>query len=94
MTQRRLHSPLRANLAIEVEGSRQRRGTYGTVKPHPGGPPGSVAMNLTGHETRSVFERYNVTSPADFKNAAAMFNTFHNVMGANRGPTIRRVTIT
>lgn len=51
------------------------------------GVPESVAMKLTGHKTRSVFERYNVTSPSDLLNAAAMLNTFHNVMGTNPGTT-------
>ncbi len=51
------------------------------------GVPESVGMKLTGHKTRSVFERYNVTSPSDLKNAAAMLNTFHNVTGTNPGTT-------
>jgi integrase len=29
-----------------------------------------VAMAMTGHKTRSVFERYNVVSPGDFREAA------------------------
>jgi hypothetical protein len=29
-----------------------------------------VAMPLTGHKTRAIFERYNVTSPNDPREAA------------------------
>jgi hypothetical protein len=36
---------------------------------------------MTGHKTRSVFERYNVTSGADLKEAAKKLNAFSKAHG-------------
>lgn len=40
------------------------------------GVPGRVAMQLTGHKTRAVFERYNIVSPGDLRDAAQRLDTY------------------
>jgi hypothetical protein len=48
---------------------------------------------MTGHKTRSVFERYNVTSGADLKDAAKKLDQFSkNATGMNTGMTAPKVS--
>jgi integrase len=62
-----------------------------------------VAMQLTGHKTRSVFERYNIVSECDLVEAAKKLNTLHTTVrlkpdtthdadGHNLGTVPRRST--
>ena len=38
--------------------------------------PERVAMQLTGHKTHAVFERYNIVSPGDLRDAARRLDTY------------------
>jgi integrase len=40
------------------------------------GVPERVAMQLTGHKTRAIFERYNIVSPGDLRDAARRLDEF------------------
>lgn len=37
-----------------------------------------VAMTMIGHKTRSVFERYNITSPGDLRDTARLLDVALN----------------
>lgn len=56
------------------------------------GVPERVAMQITGHKTRSVFERYNIVSGKDVAEAGRKLEAFHaaengHSLGTNRAQT-------
>jgi integrase len=46
-----------------------------------------VARKISGHETDSVFSRYNITSPQDLNEAARKLSEFHNAFGHSSAKT-------
>jgi integrase len=49
------------------------------------GIPEKVAMAITGHETRSVFERYNIVAGADLHDAMGKLAAYHDARTARVG---------
>ena len=45
-------------------------------------------MQMTGHHTRSVFERYNVVSPGDLKDAARKLDAAGQGQKRDNAPSV------
>ena len=54
------------------------------------GVPEKIAMKISGHKTRSVFDRYNIVNETDLKKAATSISQYHD---ENHGHNLGTISI-
>jgi hypothetical protein len=53
------------------------------------GTPERVAMNISGHKIRAVFDRYNIVNPDDLKLASSKMESYLQAQFGHNLGTIR-----